>query len=594
MFWSALSVLFLTPSALANIPLGTPMDDSLKLDITPEGFDTIEDLAPSLVPDDIPFPYMYMNDEWEECIYDPFFGWELGCGYVGYELEVDNGWVRIGINGLDIVPANDLLEVDTTIDVQVNEATDPIWIYAGTYVGFSIFGFDVPLPEIGESCYANIDPFPIDVEMQVAMDVGTDAQNLHYLDVSFPSVDWDIGLAQEDLNIWDCFIADLNEVINWLGIDLIGLVLDLIDPLLDDQIQNLLTDLEGPIEEASKALNIRQEVALGESVLELGIYPSEVTIEPAGMRIGLGGGVDADMAECIARYNPQGSLETPSNPPGISESAPGISPPPHFLAFINDDFINQALYGTWYAGLLCQTVVDDGSLPIGINTSLFDLIAPGALTELFPSTEPLIIETRPAAAPVAYADGDHEINVQLDELGLDFYAGIDSRMTRVIGMNMDTYVGVDTTFDGTTGELGIAVALSADDIDASVRFNEYAPEANDAFVDGLLGLVDSIAGSLLGSLLGDLVFPLPAMEGLGVTAIDIAASGPAADYFGAHASAGTVTYGAGGCSCDGSDPSAGCESDAGCDAGCATGTLPARGVMMLIPILIAGFRRRQD
>jgi hypothetical protein len=588
MFWHVFSLVFLAPSALAALPLGVEIDDAMKIDITPEGFDTIEAMAPSLIPEDIDVPYTYITDEWVECLYDPFFGWELGCGWVGYVLEVDNGWVRVGIDQLNIAPDYGVLDLDTTIDVQVNEATDPIGIYAGTYGGFSILGFSVPLPEIGEYCNANIDPFPIVVEMEVAMEVATDAQNLNYLDVSFPFVDWDIGLAQEDLNIWGCFIADLNEVINWLGIDLIGLVIDLLDPLLDDQIEKLLEDLEEPIEEASKALNINEEIAIGESVMTLGIYPSEVIIEPVGMRIGLGGSVDADMAQCIAPYNPQGSLETPSDPPGISEAAAGVSSDPHFLAFINDDFINQVLYGAWYTGLLCQTVVDDGSLPIGINTSLFDLIAPDQFTELFPTTEPLIIKTRPAQAPVAYADGDHDINVDLNDLGLDFYAGIDSRMTRVIGMEMDTYIGVDTNFDATTGEMGIGLALSSDDIAATVYFNEYVPAANEAFVEGLLGLVDSIAGSLLDSLLGDLVFPLPAMEGMGITAIELAASGPSADYFGAHASAGAVTYGAGGCSCDGSDP------NAGCDAGCSTGTLPARGIMMLIPVLIAAFRRRED
>ena len=137
-----------------------------------------------------------------------------------------------------------------------------------------------------------------------------------------------------------------------------------------------------------------------------------------------------------------------------------------FLAFIGDEFINQAL--RLVAGLLCQTVVEDGSLPIGINTSLLDIIAPGYFAELFPTTEPLIIETRPAAAPEAYADGPNDINVALDDLGLDFYAGLDGRMTRVVGLDMDSDIGVNTTFDSTTGELGITVALTSDDIDAAV------------------------------------------------------------------------------------------------------------------------------
>ena len=588
MFFYAFLLSALVSPANAGLPLGTEINEAILVDVTPAGFDVVETMAPALVPADIPIPYTYLNDEWEECFYDPIFGFELACGYVGYEVEIDNGWVRVAINDLDIDPNYAVLDIDSSIDVQLNDNTDPMRVYGGTYVGFSVFGFDVPLPEIGETCNANIDPFNIGLDMEVSMAVDTNAQNLRFLDVGFPKVDWDIGLAQDDLNLNDCFLADINEVLNWLGLDLIGFVIDFLDPILDDQIQDLLTELEEPIEDASLALNIEEEVSLGDATMTLTAYPSEVVIQPVGMRIGMGGSVDADMAQCIAKYNPQGSLETPSDPPDIADPAPGIVNANDFLAFIGDEFINQALYGAWYAGLLCQTVVEDGSLPIGINTSLLDIIAPGYFAELFPTTEPLIIETRPAAAPEAYADGPNDINVALDDLGLDFYAGLDGRMTRVVGLDMDSDIGVNTTFDSTTGELGITVALTSDDIDAAVIFNELAADANDAFADGILGLVDTVAGSLLDSLLGDLVFPLPAMEGLGVTAIEIAASGPGADYFGAHAGAGAVTYGSGGCSCDGSSPTD------GCDSGCTTGTLPARGVMMLIPVLFAALRRRQE
>ena len=94
------------------------------------------------------------------------------------------------------------------------------------------------------------------------------------------------------------------------------------------------------------------------------------------------------------------------------------------------------------------------------------------------------------------------------------------------------------------------------------------------------GALEAVLGPLVGGLISDVTFPLPSMEGFGVTDLDVAAAGTPPGWFGLFAQLGTVSYAGGG----------GCGESSSCAGGCNTGGVP--GLLVLLPALVVLRRRR--
>ena len=130
-------------------------------------------------------------------------------------------------------------------------------------------------------------------------------------------------------------------------------------------------------------------------VLDLNLFPTDLIIDYDGVQLVMGGSADALASECVAAYDPGGSLLTESAPPApTGEGA--------VEAALSDEFANQALYAVWRSGLLCYELTDLEGLPL--DTGLLGLLAGDAFDELFPESSPIAMVTRPAA-PQALCPG---------------------------------------------------------------------------------------------------------------------------------------------------------------------------------------------
>jgi len=557
--------------ALADWPAGTEIDPALVIDVTPAGFDEIAAVVPSLMPTDLlEIDDIYDYDHGDEC-------WLL-CDYLWeYEYSISNIEVDLQIPDIRIHPIDDALQLNATAVVSVNDVYDPIKIFAEG----AIFEY----LSIGDTCDVWLDPVAIDFTADIGMDIVTGPFGFDRLEVTIPPMIWGWSLTGDDLRIDDCALGDILDFFDWLGLNIFDLVIPLVEPVVDDMLNAFRPDLELLIELAFLQANIHEEFDLGGTLLEVDLGPSGMFINPDGLRMGMAGLIYADPHECIEEYGVELSQSTLGTPPNLG--VPPASFNHHLGIFADDDFINQGLFAAWSGGLLCFDL-DEGGIDLGglpINTALLGIIAPGAFDELFPEDQDLGLKTKPASPPIATADGPYDLTVDLFDLGLEFSSDVDYRRTRLMHIDLDTTIGTDLEFDGSTGDLAIVLDMGGEDLTSEVTFNEYAPESSELIAESMGGLFDSIVGPLVGGLTGDLSFPIPAFEGLGLSELIVEPAGPNADWLGSYATIGAVTYESTGCDEDG-----GCDSS-GCDEGCSSGGLGSRGVIALFGMLAAFIRR---
>jgi hypothetical protein len=340
---------------------------------------------------------------------------------------------------------------------------------------------------------------------------------------------------------------------------------------LDEQIQGMAPEIEAQIASALAAATLKEELAVGDAVLSVDVYPTDVEVTPDGARVTAAGSFSADPHPCVSGGATE-SLATPSDLPEIAEGGSGYD----VAGLVADDFINQAFFALYSGGVLCQTLSGDD-----IDTTLLSLISGETYSELFPESRPMILGIHPTAPPVASVSGGHALDVEVPGLALDMIAELDGRNARIVGFSLDATAGADMSFDGTSGVLAVQPEIS--ELAASVAVNEFAPGEDDALAAAFGQLFDSLAGPILGNVLSGLSFPLPAMDGLGLTALVTAPAGPDDDFLGVYATAGEVAYtNAGGCSGDG-----------GCGGGCSgSGALPTG--MLVTGLASFLSRRRMD
>jgi hypothetical protein len=545
-----LTALIGTAAAQDTWPPDAVIEDALAVQITDEGLDSVVELIPALIPATIPIDTIAGEDGW----------W---CANYAYELS--NIWVGIEVASADLTPGNGVLDVSVDLMVQVNEASD-------------LFNIWYEIACIDSSCPGYIEPFPVALDTTIALNVVTGDTGLPELDATIGdiSVDYaDIGGAIQ----LDCWIGDINEVLEWFGLNLYDLLLGLVGGALDGAIAGFGPELESTIEDLFTETTIEEELDVNGAIVDVLLYPNDVQITPDGIELVMAGSMSArEPALCIAGTDPGGSLRTDSGIPSMS----GLPSGTHLGLLLADDFTNEAMYALYRGGLLCYEL--SGNDPLPINSGLLQLIAGDVFDELFPETVPMVIATQPNMPPEAYFNGDHDIDLTVQDLDLHFYAEVDGRMARVVTLGLDVDAGADLNFDPTTGALDIGVALSSENVTAEVVHNELVTGTDDVIESNFAGAFDTILETVVGGLLEGLSFNMPAFEGIGLTSLTVNPAGQQQDWLGINAGVGQTPYVAGDCNdCSGEG--------GGCSGGCAVGG-PILNFWTMLALAVVGVRRR--
>lgn len=556
-FGAAALALVLPAAAVAGWSNGDEIDNALVVDLTDDGLDAASDLIPALLPDVIDVP-----DITQTGYVDYWFGtWD-------WALYVTNVWVGDTVTDANLTPGSGVINLDATAVLWVNDSSDKFNITFDTDWG------------TWADCDTYIEPFNFRMNGSIALTILDDGINPPYLDATVGEVIWDWDVTNDHV-VMDCWVGDMDTIMDYVGLSPIEMALDYAAEEIDGQIEEMKPELEAAIEDAFAAANIDQEISLGESTMHVTVSPTAIEITPDGVRVLANGSFSSTTDPCVAEYGHTESLATPSEVPNIGYAPAGVPDPYHLGVEITDDFVNQGLYAAYNAGLLCYTLENDGSLPL--DTSLLTLLSSEGFGPLFPEQKPILVQTRPAGVPTAAPTGGHDINIAVDQLGVDFMADLDYRYANVVAVDLDIDAGIDLDLDETTGLLAIAVAMEGEDVVPSIRSNEFAVGHEDEILASFSTLFDTVVQPIVGDALSGFTFGMPTYAGIGLTSLDAAPTGTNEDWFGVYANIGPVAY----------TNESGCGGDGGgCETGCGTGGIPARGALFLVPLLLGALRRR--
>ena len=544
-------VVLLALSAHADWPPGETLDPAVSLDVTEEGLDAVLDVVPALLPEKLTLDPMY--DEGSM-----------------YRYSITNMWVGLALADGDLDPDLDVLHLDLTVDVWINSDTDPFQVDVDAY---TLWWWDLA------TCDVYSDTFHVTARGDVTLRID-DTVDPAVLDAEITlTQDLDIGLEGDDIHL-DCWVGTLDDILDVVGLSPVDAAVDYAKGEIQGQVDGMLDELEVTLEDTFNQATLEEVVDLNGVPLTIALQPSDVRIRPAGVRVAMSGSFDAPASACVDEYGYTQSHATPGVPPDIGGSPSEIPDGHHVGVFIDDDFANQAMFAAWRGGILCQDLSEDDGLPL--NSALLSALSPD-YAELFPETVPLQLITRPSQPPLVRADGPSDVNLDVRGLGVDFMGDLAFRRAKILGAELQVDAGAHLQLDKTPGMLDIAVDLSGEDITTEIVHNELLPGQDDELADAFTGLFDSLVGPLLGPALEGLAFALPSMEGVGLTSLAVAPSGPDRDHIGAFATVGPVEYEGSGCNGDGGDE--------GCGGGCSHGT--PGGLLLILTGMGAVLRRRR-
>jgi len=550
---STLFALVFSPAVeAAEYAPGETIFEAVAVEVSESGFDAIGGLTSILVPPRMEISAIEMS---EDC-------WLCSC----YELSFNNAWVDAQIIDTQLVPGNGVLNLSIEMEVKVNDSSDPFNLYT-------------ELVCIGDTCHGHVEPFTVNAETTIALQIVQDENGDPFVDAIVAPLDVQHSLVSDDIILEDCLIGGVEDVLDLLGLSLYDLILGQLDSQIDGALDGVTESLEEALEDAFSAAVISQEIEVGEGAVYLDLYPNDLTITPDGMTLVMAGATDGSQHMCVERFDTGGSLRTDSDMPTVARAPGALS------VLLSDDFSNQLFYGLWRSGLLCYEIEESSGLPM--TTAILSLLAGDAFDEFFPETVPIVISTSPQSPPIINYNGDSDINIVIEDLILDIFGILDGRMARVLGVGLNTDVGVNLNFDSVTGELAAEVILDLENIDMSIAYNELAADKNEdilaQFSSGLSGLLEPLIGGMLGDIFS---MNLGSMEGIGITSLTLSPAGADGDWVEMSAELGPVAY-EGGCDCGGTEDGSSCQSS------CATSHGKSR-AMLLFPLAIAVlFRRRR-
>ncbi len=502
------------PPARADLPPGDPVVDGVMADITPAGLDFIVAQLEPMIPTELPLPDQIVDDE-------PFWG-------CTFHIEATNILVHLQPQTIDVTPMQDVLRVNIAANVWLNTQGDPMGLYLDG--GDWLCGF------LNETCNVWTDPILVTLQMDIQMQV-IDPGNGDppYLDVVVPPLQHNIDTAitSDKIHLDDCGIGYVVDFLDILGIDLVDLLLDTVMGDLTATLDELPATIEEALEDAFADATIEDSLEVLDATVDYKLWPSDVAIQPEGLRIAMAGQFDAAPAACIAEFDPGGSPFTDNPPPGMDGMAAY-----HARALIADDLVAAALYTFWRSGVLCYTA-DPADLGFPLDTSIIALMVDEEDREQMEriwlgKTAPILLHTVPKNPPQVPLGGANDVDAVVEDLGLQFYALTQDRMAHVMQVDVDVAAGINVDAPG-DGSIAIDIAVDSDNLNPVVAYNEMTPELSEQIETNFGDIMSGLLDTVLDSFLPDLSFPQLHIAGIGLSQLDMGTAGPGDDYLAAEA-----------------------------------------------------------
>ena len=403
--------------------------------------------------------------------------------------------IRLSADRVDIVPTAGRLDVELGMTVW----SDPASITAtGTCV-----------LELDESCTLELAPTNLDVTVGILLSLQDGA-----IDASVDGFEFTHGNFGNPVAP-GCVLGDALETMQGLGVDIIGSV-------LDDVLAEQISELEAQLEEALNGL--AQAVAFNDTLEALGatisysLEASEMEISSSGIELGFTAAFGAmGWGECVPREGRY--LASSHDMPPMTGLIPDTNTPYHVAIVVNEDTVNQALHAVWQAGMLCIDVAEFAGLDF--TTAFLEPAPPDVVPALWPEAITLDVRTAAAAPPLAEFEGGPALDAALL---LNVFGPELDRPTRYWANGL--YANAELGLALQDGTLDIDIGFDIDtQLGITVAYNEWIPSA---VPEGFAGLVPTLVPEDI--IPSDLSFPLPAVYGLTLHALDTRVVGGEGDF----------------------------------------------------------------
>lgn len=446
---------------------GYGVDSGIQARVSEGGFDTLELMAGDFVNTDLiasSIPSPVFSDSSQTC-----FGW-FGC-ITWYSVAFYLTNPSISSTDLDIDPTSGgYLDTEAKINYPFMN-----WSASGKVVGIGYSG----------SGYIQADWIKLNMDMTPYVSSGQLGVSVSNAAASTQNFDF-------DLDGW------LYDVVDFFGIDVDGLIEGYLIDALADMAQDEIPDL---VAEAVQDLEIGYTFPIEANTYDLDAVPSAVSVDDTGLTLGLETYFTAATA-VTPHYSP-GSLTYPYSTPSYSGSTDDLT------LGLNQDFINQALFGLWTGGLL-ELQIDGEELGLDLSD----------LSDFLPGLSSLSIATSAYLPPVVLpGTGGSLLDMQIGDLEVNIYNGaIDPA-----NLFMQLYVQVDAGLDlSATSDNTLSAGLG----DIDVRFDLTYPNEGGQYASDAEALLEALVPMLLPSLtdaLGEI--PIPDLAGFGLSGVTVGLEG---------------------------------------------------------------------
>ena len=450
-------------------PNGSQIGNGIVARINEDGFDVLESLGEGLIDDTdltamVPNPVVSTSSE--SCI-DLIFT-EICITWYSLDLYIWNP--SIGATNLEIDP-NAGGYLDTTFQV-LNPYLE--WEADGTVLGIGLSG--------NGSIYAD----DISANMHLFPYVSAGVLGITVSDTTVTSTNFTFD--------WDSWLYD---AMSFFGLDLSALIQGYMEDALASAIED---EIPAAVADAVGALEIATSFEVGAATVVLAAEPFATSVDDYGLSLSLGTEVYPET--WIHDETGLGSLYGNYTVPTYASSSPG------FQVSLGEDFVNQALYAFWGAGILDMTM---GGEDLGLDL--------GAFGDILGFSDMRIV-VNPLLPPVVVpGTGTAMLDMQIGDLELSIYDGpaIDENL------RMQVYVSLEAGLDLAVVDGNLSPTIG----DPEVWFDVTMPEANTEASADTEDLLQALVPLLLPSLTGALgEIPLPEIAGFNITISALRVDGP--------------------------------------------------------------------
>lgn len=503
----------------AEIPSGGDIAEGLAVHVSPKGIDFLENQVQYLVPEVVTVGNQQGN--------------LFGCLFATQRWYLKNTVIYLDVGKVQLTPEEGRLKLHLELYVSATARAET----GGC------------LPTLG--CNISIDPSLVTADTTIELNLVPDGTGRFDVDAETEQFAVGLNLAEPELG---CALGDVVEFFVNL---FLGTIEDAVVGVIEDQVRPLI---EPAVEDAFNSLNIAGTFDIGGVPVDYDFYPTALEIHPGTIGLVMGGHfVTNEPAACIDAT--LGSTVTVGAAPTFGNLSPsgaeyGVA------ASLSDDLLNQLLFSAWRGGLLCRTID-------GLDASMLSLIG-GSLSTILTEDGPLTIQVRAPKPPIATLGGPNgeTAMISLADLEIDVFADVADRQARIVGLKLSPLAGATLEFNQ-AGQLVPTLNFDPTDVQASVAYNELAPDINATVLSLLPTLVEQFLPTLT-----DAIPPidLPDLGGIVLESAEFTPDGPQGDFLSAYATLGGQVS-AGGCS---AIPGGGCGVDAG-GLGCTIAGREARG-----------------